>query len=378
MRSPPSIALLPAYPVTGGVSLMAIAVTVMTGTGRWSVDRFAVGPTAFHGEPWRLVTYVLPHVNALHLLFNVYWLWVFGTLLEEVLGHVRLFGLIALFAAGSIAADYAVDMGGIGLSGVGYGLFGMLWVLSSRDRRFAGAVDARTAETFAVWFVVCIAATYSGFMKVANVAHGAGAVLGMLVGASMSARVAARRVAAGVAIPAFLVASLAGASVLRPRVNLAHDSHAAFQLGYQAIQEGRFDDAIRNYEEAIALNSEDARSWHNLGVAQQSRGRFDEAIASFARAHEIDETAERRESWVSAVRMAVRAAADKNDTAHAADLLHAATALDPTARDLWLDLAVIERALGRQDEADEARARAERLVLEHLVPEHLVPDGGVR
>src|SRR5215831_3501277 len=142
MRSPPSPARLPAYPVTGGVGLMAIAVTVMTGLGRWPIGRFEVGPTAFRGEPWRLFTSILPHANAIHLLFDVGCLWVFGTLLEEVLGHARLLALVALLAAGSGAAQYAVHAGGIGLSGVTYGLFALLWVLSPRDDRFAGVMDA--------------------------------------------------------------------------------------------------------------------------------------------------------------------------------------------------------------------------------------------
>ena len=30
------------------------------------------------GELWRLITDVLPHVNPIHLLFNVVWLWTFG------------------------------------------------------------------------------------------------------------------------------------------------------------------------------------------------------------------------------------------------------------------------------------------------------------
>src|SRR5262249_14730936 len=162
-----SPARLPAYPVAGGIGLMAIAVTLMTGSGRWPLDRFEVGPTMFRGEPWRLFTSMLPHVNAIHLLLDVYMLWIFGTLVEEVLGHARLLGLVALFAAGSMAAGYALSVGGVGLSGVDYGLSGMLWVLSRRDRRFAGAVDALTTQILVGWFFFCIVTTY---MKIWTVA----------------------------------------------------------------------------------------------------------------------------------------------------------------------------------------------------------------
>ena len=57
----------------------------------------------------------------------------------------RLLGLILLFAAGSAAAEYAFSQGGLGLSGVTFGLFGMLWMLARNDRRFADGVDWRAA-----------------------------------------------------------------------------------------------------------------------------------------------------------------------------------------------------------------------------------------
>ena len=82
-------------------------------------------------------------------------------------------GIVLLFAAGSSAADYAVSFGGIGLSGVIYGLFGLLWVLS-RYNPDRGAVDPNTDVVFTAWFFLCIVLTYTGSMNVANVAHGAG------------------------------------------------------------------------------------------------------------------------------------------------------------------------------------------------------------
>jgi membrane associated rhomboid family serine protease len=215
---------------------MATAITGMTLTGRWPLQAFVMEPTAFRSEPWRLVTSALPHGSAFHLIFNAYWLWVFGTVLEEVLGHFRLLLLILLYAAGSAAAEYALFRGGIGLSGVGYGLFAMLWVLSSRDRRFAGAVDTQTAQLFAVWFVICIVATQMNVMAVANVAHGAGAVLGALVGVAMSARAPARRWLAVVAVVAVLAVAYAGATVFRARINLNHhEDDASARLEPRAV-----------------------------------------------------------------------------------------------------------------------------------------------
>lgn len=132
MRSPPPLSRLPAYPVTGGVGLLATAVTLLVAAGRWDLARFEVNPLAVTREPWRLVISALPHMldlgrgDVFHLPFNLYWLWLFGTVIEDVYGHVKTFALFLLLAAGSQLAEYALFRGGIGLSGVTYGLFGLL------------------------------------------------------------------------------------------------------------------------------------------------------------------------------------------------------------------------------------------------------------
>src|SRR5438270_1230375 len=193
-RPPPPLALLHRYPVTAGVGLAALCVT-LAWWNQWDPDPLFMDVRAWHGQPWRLVTSALPHVDLFHLACNLYWLWVFGTLVEHALGRLATVGLIILFAAGSTAAEYALFEGGVGLSGVGYGLFGMLWVLSRRDPRFAGAVDGETVALFLGWFVFCCVTTATGTWKIANVAHAAGFVLGILLGLTvLSAR---RRLAVG-------------------------------------------------------------------------------------------------------------------------------------------------------------------------------------
>jgi membrane associated rhomboid family serine protease len=125
MRTAPKWTEFPQYPVTAGTSILAILVTLAW----WS--KLNISPlleTAMirRGELWRLVTSVFPHADILHLAFNVYWFWVFATLVEQVYGHLRTAALIALFAVGSGSLEFAFAIGGLGLSGVGYGLFGRI------------------------------------------------------------------------------------------------------------------------------------------------------------------------------------------------------------------------------------------------------------
>jgi membrane associated rhomboid family serine protease len=173
--------------MTAGLAALALLVT-LAWWGRTDLSSLLPDARAFHGEPWRLVTDCLPHVNLLHLAFNLYWLWVFGTLVEGVFGHARAGALFLFLAAGSSAAAGACGEDGVGLSGVGYGLFALLWVLGRYYRRFREAVDEQTTSLFVGWFFLCLLLTHAGLMRVGNIAHGAGAALGALVGLAVAER----------------------------------------------------------------------------------------------------------------------------------------------------------------------------------------------
>jgi membrane associated rhomboid family serine protease len=119
MRPAPKWTEFARYPVIGGIALLAIAVTIAW----WSkVNVSPLFETAMirRGELWRLITGTLPHANILHLLFNIYWLWVFGTVVEQVYGHFRTAALVVFLALGSGSLEFAFALGGVGLSGVVY------------------------------------------------------------------------------------------------------------------------------------------------------------------------------------------------------------------------------------------------------------------
>jgi membrane associated rhomboid family serine protease len=148
----------------------------------------------WQGEPWRPFTTTLLHGGFLHALFNVYWLCTFGPAIESWWGSFRALGLIVLLAyvsslAQYVFANYFVGVHevspSVGLSGVVYGLFGVVWI-ASRYRVEARAICSReTVQLMVVWFFLCIVATRLGWMRVANVAHGAGLALGLLIGVAV-------------------------------------------------------------------------------------------------------------------------------------------------------------------------------------------------
>jgi membrane associated rhomboid family serine protease len=240
------------------------------------------------GELWRLVTSALPHGDLFHLMFNAYWIWAFGTLVEDVFGHVKTAALFVLLALGSGAAEYALLTGGIGLSGVGYGLFGMLWVLSRRDPRFAGSVDSNTTALFVVWFSACVVLTVTGIMPVGNVAHGVGALIGAAVGIAIAAR-GVRRISAAFATAVVVAGGLVGATVARPWVNLSnHGANGEFRLGYDALMADRNEEAARWLGEATRMEPGNATGWYDYGIALSRIGRAESAAAAYAKAYELD------------------------------------------------------------------------------------------
>jgi membrane associated rhomboid family serine protease len=295
MRSPPPYSDLPKYPVTGGTLLLAIGVTIIWQTHLVDITPLLETGEIRRGELWRLVTSTLPHVNVLHLIFNLYWTWVFGTLAESVFGHLRTLAIFVLLAIVSNGGEYALLSGGVGLSGIGYGLFGLMWVLSRRDRRFADAVDSATVQMFVAWFFLCIVMTVAGY-PIANVAHGVGCLTGALLGWTISAN--SRERAAGIFALALIAAAvLAGDTLYRPIVNLSKYAGGDFakeagfdeaHFGDDAFSADNNQQALRWFRDAVQLNPKEPGFWYNLGVAYERTSNRTQAIAAYQKACDLN------------------------------------------------------------------------------------------
>lgn len=116
------------------------------------------GPGVAHGEWWRLVTGAFMHATPLHLLMNMFLLYLLSRELEPVLGHLR-FGLVygvSLLggAAGVMIASPTQPT--LGASGAIFGLMGAMVVLQLRAHQnpwnsgIAGLIVLNLVLTFAV------------------------------------------------------------------------------------------------------------------------------------------------------------------------------------------------------------------------------------
>jgi membrane associated rhomboid family serine protease len=356
-------------PVSLAIIAAAIALAIAPHVG---LDTSALNLTAsaFWLEPWRLATSALLHGDVLHLAFNLYWQWALGMRVERELGSFTMLGLVLVFAAGSGAAQYALSGPGVGLSGVGYGIFALLWVLGRYDARFADAMPASLARLFVIWFFFCIVTTHLGVMHVANVAHGAGAAFGALAGLALARRRSGAhgplRVAGIAGTVLLLGASLAGATALRPYVIFSDDGGAdSAVLGHTALTEGRYDDAVAHFRRAVEVSPDRASSWYNLGVTLSRLDRDAEALEAYQRANELEpDDAQYRDAVAGALAHAAYIAQGEGRDEEAAAAYRRSLALAPEHADRWFNLGV---ALQRSDPPGSASAFAKARELDPTI-----------
>jgi membrane associated rhomboid family serine protease len=160
---------------------------------------YGVVPGDFH--PSTLITSMFLHGSWMHVIGNMWYLWIFGDNVEDRLGHGRfivfylLCGMLA--ALGQIAIDPGSMLPTIGASGAIAGVMGAYFVLYPRSRVltlisiiiFWEVVELPAIVLLGFWFVMqlfsagTIAITAgTGGGGVAFAAHVAGFVAGMVVG----------------------------------------------------------------------------------------------------------------------------------------------------------------------------------------------------
>jgi membrane associated rhomboid family serine protease len=126
-------------------------------------------PPAARSEPWRFLTSAFEHSpgQMLHILFNMYALWVLGQYLEPMLGRLRFAALYLICAIGGsvgylwLTSPQVDPVAGVyywvpvvGASGAVFGLFGALLVLNRHLGRSSGPIIGVIAINAVIGFVL--------------------------------------------------------------------------------------------------------------------------------------------------------------------------------------------------------------------------------
>ncbi|MFU8876205.1 rhomboid family intramembrane serine protease [Micromonospora sp. SL4-19] len=171
-----------------------------------------------HGEWYRLITSAFLHLlptegrfGILHILFNLYWLWLLGRIIEERLGHLRYVAvyLLAAFGGSVLAFLIAPQQAVVGASGAAYGLVGCYLVLTRRLHHHP--IDRnRLLISFVLWLVLTAGWTsWEGHLG--GLLTGAAVAVGMAYAPAKRRTVVQAALAVGVAL--LLVALVAMKSV---------------------------------------------------------------------------------------------------------------------------------------------------------------------
>lgn len=166
-----------------------------------------IPPAVAHGQWYRLVTATFLHFNVLHILFNMYALFIVGTPLEAMLGRIRYLALYLLSGIGGCVLSLLLgplELEAAGASGAVFGLFAALWILARHQGLQA------TGLTVTIGINLALSFSFHGQID------WRGHVGGLITGAAIAAVMAyaprgpnrVRLQAAGVAGVALVVAGL--------------------------------------------------------------------------------------------------------------------------------------------------------------------------
>lgn len=146
------------------------------------------------GQIWRLFTPILLHGDLLHLLFNMLWLFVLGKQMEQRLGHLRFIVFILIAAAITNTAQYLMTGPNfLGFSGVLCAMLTFIW-MRQRKTPWEGYQLQRSTFLFILIFVFGMLALqllvfsleiytkHALAISIANTAHIAGLLIGLLLG----------------------------------------------------------------------------------------------------------------------------------------------------------------------------------------------------
>jgi rhomboid protease GluP len=165
---------------------VVVSFMAMSAGGAFLFDALQLDKRAVaDGEYWRLLTVVLLHdpTSFLHLLFNMYALFIVGPIVEQLYGS-RLFVLLYVLCgvAGSVASFvFGPGQFAVGASGAIFGLFGILLAAS---RTHNPALDRRGRSLVGQIGMLILINLVIGFAvpRIDNAAHIGGLVAGLWLG----------------------------------------------------------------------------------------------------------------------------------------------------------------------------------------------------
>jgi membrane associated rhomboid family serine protease len=148
------------------------------------------GPAVAAGEWWRLITSAFLHLGLLHLAFNMYALWLFGPIMEQLYGHVEFAVIYVLCALGGSVLTILLqpESAAAGASGAIFGLFGLAFVVSRRRHLMLGPQARAILSQVGTLLVLNLFITFIAADRISWTGHVGGLLVGAILGVLLAPR----------------------------------------------------------------------------------------------------------------------------------------------------------------------------------------------
>lgn len=147
------------------------------------ITHFALDPSEVYAKPWTLITAMFLHSNVEHLTQNMLALFIFGVILERVVGSRNWLGLYFLSGiVGNLVGMVAYpDSISLGASGAITGLVGALAVLRPKMMIYLGG-PLPMIFLAGIWIAIDLAGIFNPVDNTGYAVHLAGYAIGILSG----------------------------------------------------------------------------------------------------------------------------------------------------------------------------------------------------
>jgi GlpG protein len=137
-----------------------------------------------NNEWWRLITPMFIHFSLTHLVFNCLWIYVLGSKIEQIDGHITFINLVIFSSIISNLAQHFFGESALfgGLSGVIYGLFGYCMIIEIDTKQERYDLPPALYLFMLIWLILGFLGILNlfGFGNVANYAHLGGLISGII------------------------------------------------------------------------------------------------------------------------------------------------------------------------------------------------------
>jgi GlpG protein len=137
-----------------------------------------------NNEWWRLITPMFIHFSLTHLVFNCLWIYVLGTKIEQIDGHITFINLVIFSSIISNLAQHFYGESSLfgGLSGVIYGLLGYCMIIEMDTKQDRYDLPPALYLFMLIWLILGFLGILNifGFGNVANYAHLGGLISGII------------------------------------------------------------------------------------------------------------------------------------------------------------------------------------------------------